>query len=96
MRSGLFSYTSDEAFISAWLPCPTSPTSPACGDPEAQWAPRQLLAYSFSHPWVFKPGTRYDYSFQARRAALDHMTGGSAAAYCLTPARTLEHVKPLP
>jgi len=51
MRSGLFDYFGDDAFLRAWL-----------SDLRREWTPRQLLAYSFSKPPVFAPGTSYDYS----------------------------------
>jgi D-alanyl-D-alanine carboxypeptidase len=51
MRSGLFDYFANDAWVRAWL------THPRRG-----WTPRQLLAYSFSKPLRFAPGTSYDYS----------------------------------
>jgi D-alanyl-D-alanine carboxypeptidase len=51
MRSGLFDYLSNPAFLRAWL-----------RHPRRGWTPRQLLPYSFSSPLVFAPGTRYQYS----------------------------------
>jgi D-alanyl-D-alanine carboxypeptidase len=50
MRSGLFDYLSNAAFLRAWF-----------SHLRRGWTPRQLLAYSFSRPLVFAPGTRYDY-----------------------------------
>ena len=50
MRSGLFDYLSNPAFLRAWF-----------SHLRRGWTPRQLLAYSFSRPLVFAPGTRYDY-----------------------------------
>jgi D-alanyl-D-alanine carboxypeptidase len=51
MRSGLLNYTNNLAFVRAWF-----------GAPRRAWTPQQLLAYSFSRPVLFPPGTRYDYS----------------------------------
>jgi D-alanyl-D-alanine carboxypeptidase len=51
MRSGLFDYTSNEAFLQASL------THPGRG-----WTPSQLLAYTFSKPLLFAPGTSFNYS----------------------------------
>ena len=51
MRSGLFDYFSNDAWIRAWLT-----------DPRREWTPRQLLAYSFSKPLRFAPGTSFNYS----------------------------------
>lgn len=51
MRSGLFNYTNNLAFVRAWFAAP-----------RRAWTPRQLLAYSFSKPATLPPGTRYDYS----------------------------------
>ncbi len=51
MRSGLFDYFGNDAWVRAWL-----------ADPRREWTPRQLLAYSFSKPLRFAPGTSYDYS----------------------------------
>ena len=51
MRSGLFDYTSNDTFWRAEL-----------ADPSQQWTPRQVLAYSFSKPPAFAPGTSYNYS----------------------------------
>ena len=51
MRSGLFDYLSNPAFL------------PALGShPRRGWTPQQLLAYSFSKPLVFAPGTSYQYA----------------------------------
>jgi D-alanyl-D-alanine carboxypeptidase len=51
MRSGLPSYTENKDFLLA-----------AAADPLRRWTPRQLLAYSFSQPLLFAPGTSYHYS----------------------------------
>ena len=51
MRSGLYNYTNDPAWQEAFG-----------RNPYRQWLPRQLLAYSFSHPLMFKPGTKFFYS----------------------------------
>ena len=50
MRSGLFDYLSNAAFLRAWF-----------SHLRRGMDTRQLLAYSFSRPWVCAPGTRYDY-----------------------------------
>ncbi|MGV9306525.1 serine hydrolase domain-containing protein [Nonomuraea sp. NPDC003727] len=50
MRSGLFNYTEDDAFVKAFL-----------ADPERPFTPRQLLAYSFKHPVQFQPGETFAY-----------------------------------
>jgi D-alanyl-D-alanine carboxypeptidase len=50
MRSGLFDYLSNPAFLHAWL-----------SHSRRHWTPRQLLTYSFSKPLEFPPGTRYAY-----------------------------------
>jgi D-alanyl-D-alanine carboxypeptidase len=50
MRSGLFDYLNNPDFLRAWF-----------SHLQREWTPRQLLAYSFSRPLVFAPGTRYDY-----------------------------------
>lgn len=51
MRSGLFDYTSTDAFLRPWL-----------ADTQRDWTPRQLLSDSFSKPLLFVPGTTYNYS----------------------------------
>ncbi len=51
MRSGLFSYTGDQAFLRAVLTNPFRPFTPS-----------QLLSYSFGHPLLFSPGRGYNYS----------------------------------
>jgi D-alanyl-D-alanine carboxypeptidase len=51
MRSGLPDYFANEGFVRAWL-----------AHPRRGWTPRQLLAYSFSKPLRFAPGTSFDYS----------------------------------
>ncbi len=49
--SGLFPYSDDEDFANALV-----------ADPQRQWKPEELLAYSFSHPLGFVPGSKYQYS----------------------------------
>ena len=51
MRSGLPDYFENDAWLRTWLT-----------DPRRGWTPRQLLAYSFSKPLLFAPGTSYHYS----------------------------------
>jgi D-alanyl-D-alanine carboxypeptidase len=51
MRSGLYNYTDDSAWGRAFL-----------HNPYRQWTPQELLPYSFGHPLLFRPGTRYRYS----------------------------------
>lgn len=50
MRSGLFSYSADDAFIKAFL---TNPDRP--------FTPKELLAYAFKHPNQFPPGSKFQY-----------------------------------
>ncbi len=56
MRSGLFDYSDDDAFVGALLA--ESPHGP---DAFAQ-TPQQLLDVAFSHPPLFAPGSDYRYS----------------------------------
>lgn len=56
MRSGLFSYSDDDAFVPALLA--QSPT----GQDAFAYTPRQLLDIAFAHPLNFAPGTQYEYS----------------------------------
>ena len=51
MRSGLFDYLSNPAFLRASL-----------AHPRRGWTPRQLLAYSFSRLLAFTPRASYQYS----------------------------------
>ncbi len=51
MRSGLYNYSNDPAWGRALE-----------ANPYRQWGPWQLLAYSFTHPLLFPPGTKYYYS----------------------------------
>ncbi|MFC5029457.1 serine hydrolase domain-containing protein [Streptomyces sp. DSM 41987] len=51
MRSGLFSYSADPDFARALF-----------SDPTRQFTPKELLAYAFSNPNVFPPGTEFQYS----------------------------------
>lgn len=51
MRSGLFNYSDDPAFFKALT-----------SNPQASFTPRQLLAYSFRHPVMFRPGRKFYYS----------------------------------
>ncbi|MGW1161528.1 serine hydrolase domain-containing protein [Streptomyces sp. NPDC002513] len=50
MRSGLFSYSEDEAFLKALT-----------SDPQHSFTPRELLDYAFRHPALFPPGRQFDY-----------------------------------
>ncbi|MFI2643876.1 serine hydrolase domain-containing protein [Streptomyces sp. NPDC018610] len=50
MRSGLFDYTSDAAFVKALT-----------SDPRRSFTPRQLLGYAFAHPALFPPGREFSY-----------------------------------
>ncbi|MFD3677354.1 serine hydrolase domain-containing protein [Streptomyces sp. NPDC058613] len=50
MRSGLFNYSEDEGFFKALT-----------SDPRGNFTPRELLAFSFSHPVQFEPGARFQY-----------------------------------
>ncbi|MFF7474036.1 serine hydrolase [Streptomyces sp. NPDC008092] len=51
MRSGLFNYSQDAGFFKALT-----------SDPQRSFTPRQLLAYAFGHPAVFRPGAKFSYS----------------------------------
>lgn len=51
MRSGLPDYTQDPAFLRE-----------IAAHPETRLSPQQLLQYSYAHPLLFKPGSRFDYS----------------------------------
>ena len=51
MRSGLYSYTSSEAF-----------NRTLDDDPQKVWTPDGLLAIAFKKPPLFPPGSQYDYS----------------------------------
>ncbi|GGN21174.1 serine hydrolase domain-containing protein [Streptomyces fuscichromogenes] len=51
MRSGLFNYSEDPGFFKALT-----------SDPQRPFTPQQLLAYSFRHPVMFRPGERFYYS----------------------------------
>ena len=51
MRSGLSDYTRDPSFLRE-----------VEAHPESRLSPEQLLHYSFTHPLLFKPGSRFDYS----------------------------------
>jgi D-alanyl-D-alanine carboxypeptidase len=51
MRSGLYNYSNDPA-VAAQIE----------SRPYRQWGPYQLLSYSFRHPLLFQPGTKYYYS----------------------------------
>ncbi|MGQ5636132.1 MULTISPECIES: serine hydrolase domain-containing protein [unclassified Streptomyces] len=50
MRSGLFNYSEDPGFFKA-----------LASNPRRPFTPRQLLAYSFGHPLLFRPGQRFSY-----------------------------------
>ncbi|MFD3327042.1 serine hydrolase domain-containing protein [Streptomyces sp. NPDC058701] len=50
MRSGLFNYSEDEGFFTALT-----------SDPRGNFTPRELLAFSFSHPVQFAPGAQFQY-----------------------------------
>jgi D-alanyl-D-alanine carboxypeptidase len=51
MRSGLVSYTANEAWVKLFL-----------GDPYRAWKPRRLLPYGFDEPALFAPGQAFNYS----------------------------------
>ncbi|MQY36373.1 D-aminopeptidase [Streptomyces sp. RB17] len=51
MRSGLFNYSGDPGFDKALT-----------SDPRRPFTPQQLLAYSFRHPVMFRPGQKFFYS----------------------------------
>ena len=50
MRSGLFDYSEDDGFLKALT-----------SDPQRAFTPRQLLAYSFRHRVMFRPGEKFSY-----------------------------------
>jgi D-alanyl-D-alanine carboxypeptidase len=56
MRSGLFDYVEDEAFL------PRMYAEAPLGPDAFAFTPRQLLDISFAHPLDFAPGTQYRYS----------------------------------
>src|SRR5262249_8042775 len=71
MRSGLYNYT-DELI-------PKLAT-----DPDRQWTPEELLAISFKHAPLFKPGTDFDYSSTNTAllgVVIEKVTGLSHQAY---------------
>lgn len=51
MRSGLYSYSFDKKF-----------NETLDNDPQRVWTPDELLKIAFSHPPLFPPGQKYDYS----------------------------------
>lgn len=51
MRSGLFDYTSDTAWLAGLR-----------ADPTRSWTPRELLDVAFAHPMDFRPGAKWEYS----------------------------------
>ncbi|MGH7746775.1 MAG: serine hydrolase domain-containing protein, partial [Candidatus Dormibacteria bacterium] len=51
MRSGLPSYSKNDAWLDTWLANPTAP-----------WTPQQLVAYSYEEKPLFDPGTSFEYS----------------------------------
>jgi D-alanyl-D-alanine carboxypeptidase len=51
MRSGLVSYSAVEEWALKLF-----------ANPEQQWTPQELLAYSFRSPVLFAPGTKFNYS----------------------------------
>ncbi|MFI9645300.1 serine hydrolase domain-containing protein [Streptomyces sp. NPDC052040] len=51
MRSGLFNYSEDPAFLKALT-----------SDPHHSFTPRDLLGYAFKHRPLFPPGRQFDYS----------------------------------
>lgn len=51
MRSGLFNYSLDEAFVKKFEAAP-----------EQSFTPQQLLDVAFEHPVLFEPGAEFDYS----------------------------------
>lgn len=65
--SGLRDYVTDPEFIAAYY-----------ANPFRQWTPKQVVAYSLSHPLWYKPGTNWSYShanFQFLGAALEKISG---------------------
>jgi D-alanyl-D-alanine carboxypeptidase len=73
MRSGLLSYTANEAWVKQFL---TNPHRP--------WKPRELLSYSFSEPPLFAPGAGFNYSntnFVLLGLLVEKVSGESLANY---------------
>jgi D-alanyl-D-alanine carboxypeptidase len=71
MTSGLGNYSNDEAWGSAVL-----------ADLEAEWSPQQLLAYSYSMPASFAPGSNMEYSnanFVLLGLVIEQVTGSPLA-----------------
>jgi len=71
MRSGLYNYT-DELIPKL------------AKDPDRQWTPEELLAISFKHAPLFKPGTDFDYSSTNTAllgVVIEKVTGLSHQAY---------------
>ncbi|MEU5595881.1 serine hydrolase domain-containing protein [Streptomyces sp. NPDC020298] len=65
--SGLHDYVTDPAFVKRFY-----------ADPFRQWTPRELLAYSLSHPLWYEPGSNWSYShanFVLLGQALEKITG---------------------
>ena len=56
MRSGLFNYTTDEAFLDRYL------AEGGKGPDAAAFAPRELVDIAFAHPTNFSPDTDFEYS----------------------------------
>ncbi|GGZ82801.1 beta-lactamase [Streptomyces subrutilus] len=73
MRSGLFNYSADPAFFKALT-----------GDPQRQFTPRELLAYSFAHPVQFAPGAQFEYcntNLVLLGLVVEKVSGTSLGAY---------------
>ncbi|MFF3322289.1 serine hydrolase domain-containing protein [Streptomyces sp. NPDC002889] len=65
--SGIRDYVTDPKFIAAFY-----------ANPFRQWTPKEVVAYSLSHPLWYKPGTNWSYShanFQFLGAALEKISG---------------------
>ncbi|MFF3213680.1 serine hydrolase domain-containing protein [Streptomyces sp. NPDC002886] len=73
MRSGLFDYTSD----TAWL-------AELQADPTRAWTPRELLGVAFAHPMDFGAGAKWEYSNTNTvllGALVEQLSGRSLADY---------------
>ena len=71
MRSGLYGYDLDPAFLRA-----------VDEEPERIWSPDDVLAIGYSKPALFAPGTAYDYSntnYILLGLVMEHVTGGTAS-----------------
>jgi D-alanyl-D-alanine carboxypeptidase len=90
MRSGLPSYTTDDAWIQSFL-----------NNPFQSWTAEQLLPYGYKHPPLFAPGSAYNYSnsnYLLLGLVVERVTGQPISSYVrrrvLKPAGLTESVFP--